>query len=716
MSNDHGDPHAEDPDLDQEDYEDLDEIAEESRESRPQSAATAEAVAAASEAVAELDTRDLVARADNVCLGSVNAPGEAFSDPTPDDTCSSLLQTAGGLTAKLGFLGRRQARADFLAFHLGFVAANHHGPTADSVLTLVSKALAGAARPADSVGQLASAWSAGEKSFFDRMAQRYAEESPQGPDLAEHIVFMSIAADLRANDPEKFWLWNDRVQMLELAEELMAGMQPGDSIDIGELYRRADALVQAGSYFPPQVAEVTRLALAALAGDRVPVRNAPDTKTAVALDNMAQKLDRGSIRLQGDMQGLTVVDPAPRIPVLRKAEFELGETWTYFESGFDLRLAQAPDGQQRAKALHAALGDSIGPLLAELSAARRSGTPNDVADNAASVGDALTEAETRLRQILGKLDDLQRMKALDVEASALRLVGEMRERVAALCRDAALGRDRGSGPFDAAIMVARMQTTRGIVSEATRAEKPGVISDAIGNAVERLPIKLRTASWSVGVADRFTKWSDAAQARRLGAELRADPKDPDNPDKKIVWPGLSAATQAVATAVAGAREAAKSLGSADRSRFNGNLDEGLLRISAWLRSKAAAKDGALMSLDPANLAAIIDAQVTPVEVVSDPAQAWKDGKADLVKRLPRGTDLDVKLDFRKALGDWKSAVEATPRNDANVVTSTWAVLAKLSDYRAAVKAAVTDPDLASEFGALFDKIGESLAARLAALH
>ena len=703
-------PHGEEPDLDREEYEDLDDIAEDAREARPASSATKEAITAASDAANALDTRDLIARAESVCLGNVSAPGEAFSDPAPNDTHTSLLRTAGGLATGLGALGRRRARAEFLAFHLGFVAANHHGPTADSVLTLLSRALAGKDKPAASINQLATAWFLGEGSIFQRMAERYAEADPQGRDLADHIVFMSIAADLRSNTPEKDFLWDDRVEMLELVEELIAGMNPGDAIDIGELYRRADALVKGGRYFPPQVAEVTRLAMAALAGDRVPVRNVPDATTAAVLDNMARQLDRVTRKAQGDLTQLPG-EASARIPVLRAAEFELGEVWQYCQGRLALELADAPD-RKRSPALDAALGDKIGSALAALSEARRSGTPTDIPNRATAVSEALADAESRVRSILGDLKDLDRMKKLAVEADALKLIWQTRERVAELCRDAALGRDRGTGRFDAAITLARLQTERGIVSEIARQMRPGVTADDIGTAVERLPGRFRNAPWSLGVVDSFAKWSDAATTRRLDADTRLDAKDPG---KSVVWPGLGDATRAVATSIGAARAGAAGLGSADKSQFNGALDEGLFRISAWLRSTAALKDSTVMSVDPATLATLIEAQTTPVEIVTDVEQSWKADKPDLAARVPRGTDLELKQHFHEALHDWEAAVHANPRNDDKIVARTWAVLSILSDYRAAVKSTITDRDLVSMFTAAFDKIAASIAARLAAL-
>ena len=707
----HGDPDA-DPDLDEDDYDKLDEIAEESREIGALSQATTDAVKAASEAANQLDTRALILRADNVCQGKIEAPGEGFTDPYPNSAYNSLLRKATDLAGKLGFLGRRGARAQFLAYHLAFVAENHHGPTGDTVLMAVSDALTGKGKAADGIDQLASAWFHGEAKFFERMARIYAwANGLTGSDLAEHIVFMSIAANLRTNDTETFFTWDNQLQVLELAEEMAAGLTPGGEIDVAQLYTRADALVQEGHIFPPQVAEVTRLALAALAGAPDPERHPPDRKTADALERNAFKIEQGT--LGEEFQGVPL---KARVPVLRAAEYCLGETWSYLQARGAVELGS---DKGRLKALTAALGTSIGPALTAMSDARRTGTPLDVVSKAASVQQALTTAEPNLLLIIGDVNDLKRVTQFAVEVDSLKLIYEIRGRVAELCRDVAQGTKSDAGRFDAAIAVARMQTERGIAGAAVPKKRtPGFISDAIADAKKKLPRTSQNALWSVDVANRFTAWCDAAQARRLNTEEKPDP---DQPDKTVTLPGLIDATPAVAKAVAGARTAVEksddpNFGSRDKSLWNRSLDEGLLRISAWLRAKADFNDPLFAGVDLASLRSQVEKAVTQEVTVDDPAQAWKDGKADLIKRVPSKSSLRFNLDLRKALGAWKTAVEATPRDDDVIAAATWVVLGKLADYRAAVKrATLIDEDHAADFSALFDVIGQSVASKLESL-
>src|SRR5262245_63856839 len=100
---------------------------------------------------------------------------------------------------------------------------------------------------------------------------------------------------------------------------MIDGTTPGYLDDLGLLYVRADALLRDGKMFTPQVGEIVRLALGALAGDRVPVRNPPDSKTATALVNVAGQLEADNASL-ARLAATKGQKRDPRASIVRDAE------------------------------------------------------------------------------------------------------------------------------------------------------------------------------------------------------------------------------------------------------------------------------------------------------------------------------------------------------------------------------------------------------------
>lgn len=213
-------PVAEDPEEEKERYDELEATATDRREDLGISLDT-DLLSAINKTDAIVEAKDLVRRADEISTSSDISTDEDFGDDTENKAYDDLVAKVQKLANDLGDTGRRQARERFLAAQLGFVASDHNGTTADRMFTLISRSLETPPTvPADldpavakAADALSNCWVLEEDTIFQRLAEQYAEADPAGIDLADHIVFMSLAANLRTPKDAPF-LWDDRSELV----------------------------------------------------------------------------------------------------------------------------------------------------------------------------------------------------------------------------------------------------------------------------------------------------------------------------------------------------------------------------------------------------------------------------------------------------------------------------------------------------------------------
>ena len=703
--------HGGDPvDPEEERYEDLEDLAEEVAADRPDVRTARDALSAATKALSVLDSRDMAARTEQVSLGQVPVPGEAFGDDAANAGLDALTSLAARLTERIPADQRRHARERFLAFEFGYVDPGQNGGNADAVLSLLSKALAGQAvagldpKIAIVVGRLADAWRSGEGRFFERMSSRCRGLTSSGQELAEHLQLLAIVSDMRSTSGERNWLWESRQQLFDLVAQVLPGLKPGDPIDMRLLYLRISLLKRGPTPLPiPLAARVARLAIASLAAERALAAPAINQSDIQKLMSVANRMARSNATLP--KRAVAVGSGTHWENVFRFGDYDLGETLRFL---YDRRRGELAGDAVRQATLDAIV-KPVTDALTKLSLMRRTGTVADIAKAARDAVSQLSRAQFALLGIVKGMGDLNLLKQVSVEADVLMvLVRGAGDRVISMCTCVANREPFNLGRFDAARFVALTRTNvEAARRDATRirfVRGPTVVSVDVGTGVARLDAA--DTDWGRNLKTAVTLWEDAAKARRLTALQRPSP---DDPKKTITWPGIVDASHGIAAAVAAARAAVAGLGD---PRFGERfLDATIFEVAAWLRAAFVAQDPrfALAGFDA--LAAQIEASIPAVPVLADPVATWRAERARLSALMP----LPLSGDFAEALTDWRTALAAPPPNSDLVAQRTWTVLLMLSNYRDVVEATVDDLKLRSEYGYLFDRIATTIAAGLRGL-
>lgn len=699
------DPSTEDPE--EERYDELDDLADDTRDELDISITT-EDIKATSTALAAMETKGYIARADSITTRADIATTEDFGDDTGTDDYTPLVEKAKEVMNG-DPLRRSQAREEFLAVALGYTDPNRTSASADTMLSLVSMNLAGELptgldpSTVKTVKALSDAWRDSKASIFYRLAERYALEDVAALDLDRHMHFMSMVADLRVTDHERLFLWDNPAEMVDLVEEVIAGMIPGEPVDLSVLYARLGVLTADPTHplYISQAAEVARLALGVLAIDRTPVAvNPPEKQTATILKNISTHLDAANDSLEKLGQGKVGLGGRldPRAKVLSKGDYDLGQTWDYL---YNLRRATLPAtgaGKQRGTALDNAFGDLADKLTA-LSVARRTGAPEDVAAKATDVWNALADAEKNLRQLLGDPTKVDATKDIEVDMTKLMML--FRGRVAEICRDAAAGKVSTTTVLDLAIAVAEGQLTP-YGSPLRQLPKPVRILATFVHVIEDVKA-LGSNSDVKAFRDALAKWTDAADGRRTTAETRPNPKTGETVD----WPGLGDATTQLLDALKIVR--ASTAGAPDSPRLNAALDEVLSRVIDALRSDAWVKDTRLAAIDPAGLAGQVEALLQP-PILTDPAAGWQAKKKELQAAAKDGPTF--KEGLGAALKKFSRAAVATPVDTTKLASRSLEVLTILSDYRSAVRNTVKDPNILVQYHIIFNQIALTVATTL----
>lgn len=697
-------------DPDKEHYDELTELATDAEKRAEEVREARDTVAAATSAIAAIDTRSYVSTADAMA-SSPSVAGEVFSNDFPDPLHASLSATADQMASSMRTAERSKVRERFLAAELGFVADDRRSATADTILVLLASAVGGQPkkgidpRISTTVGRLAEAWRVSERRLFERLADRYAGEWLAGSELAEHVALMSIVAGLRSTPESRNFAWDHRVEVTNLAEQLMVGMQPGEPVDISKLYERAIALEHDQYPLPtPLAAEIVRLALAALSGDRAEVPHPPDAATQALLEAAQRRIER----MAADK--LTRDD---REQAWLAAEHDLGQLWTYFV-GIRRAQLESAQGKKRVSALDAAIGPDVARLLSAVSEARRTGNGTELAARAVAASDAITQAEFRFLELIGDLNNLALAEKYAVEYDVLQLLHMARTALVTQCRSAAEGRIVHGGPLAAAITVAVLQMTRSRSrGEARRGDvaKPYLIESHLTDQLERAKVEKRP--WATQLAEVMAEWTRAARDRRLTAESEPTSKD----DPTLVT--LAALDDVTSRAVA-ALEAARAAISADAGNASSQrllldtVDSTLMRMAEWLRN-ASSLDPDLVRAGMPKLAAEVEKHLSEMPTVDDVAAEWSSRNAELLAKVSSSKKPSFDRDLGRALSRWRTAVDAYRVDTAAVAQQTWEVLSALSEYRYEVSRTVSDPEILSEYDDLFDIIAWSLAVKLRAL-
>lgn len=693
---DHGDdPTTEDPE--EERYDELDDIAEERRADLDVFKAIADKdFKAVSTALTALDTKANVAWAERVTTDAELPTTEVFADDTPrDDDYKLLVMKAEWLMGR-DDTRRSQAREEFLAAMLGYTDKSRSSASADTMLSFVAMDLAGnlpTGLDADTVKMvkaLSEAWKKTDK-IFDRLADLDADEDVSDTDLDRHLVFLSLVATLRKDNKERVFQWDSRGQMIEMVEDLIEGMTPGDPVDVEWFYRRVGYLVELGQVYPPQAAEVARLALAVLAGESVSSRKPPDVKTGNALLNIITHFKRDNSALYED--GWVSLVATERDSVVYNSDFDLGNTWDYFYDRTREKLDAAS-----ADALDNAVGTDLTKLLTSLSEAEKSGTPVDVMKQAIALTDEMVNVEDRLIKLLGE------PTREDAREEILKMLYLVRARAAAICRRVGKGLPPKGGIFDAAITLALIQADPIGAGRAKPWETPESTLSNFDKETAQIA-NIGTDTDIAAFRDVLNKWADAAANRRTTSETRPDP---NKPGQTIDWPGLEDATTQLYDALTKLR-AAKA-GATDIIQLNTALDHVLSSIVKQFRSISHVKDADLMIIDPDGLAGQGEALIQP-QVMADPAQAWKAAKGTLQAALPASA-----TDYSQPLGDaldkWMDAANNLPVDGRELLRRSWDVLRIMADYRAEVDQYVKDPVTLYRFRSMFNQIAMTVATTL----
>lgn len=635
---------------------------------------------------------DLLLDADRMSQGDIMPSPPRYADATRNDGVQALTSSADALNKAIDPLDRRKTRESFVAAELGYVADAGSEQNSDNLLSLVAKAIAGTpVTPLDSklalrVGRLCDGWRAGEPQMFGRLADRYEGETASGGDLAEHIAYLSIVRSMPVSDAEKKWQWQSQDEVVSLVEQLIGGASPGDEIVLGEFYQRARDLTRAdGTPLPTaQAAEVARLALAAVAGEK-PERAAPGSlKNAGLALTEANRILNLKLPSKDPSTGQAIAArPDARVEVWKAAEYDLGEAWSYLYARRRDQLGNAPDGTNRGHALDGAVGDALTGALSAFSAACRKGSGQ--LDTAVTVLKAMATAETGLAALIGNLSDPANLKQHATEADVLRLLSQARGRVAEMCTAASAGSPVTAGRFGVTVALAEAAlTTRSVPEGAPATRRIAPILD--GELTEQ---RVNAEDWAKSLSGSVATWSDAVKARQPQA--------------------VADATGAVISAAHAARAWIDKLPPARAQAaeaLEGALDEALTNIARFLNSAMTAQDKSFSTAEFSALRDAVLAARTQLEEQPNPAAAWKNGSTKLIPRQNQAAFPDLAT----SLSNWAKRT-AAPVDEDKLQAASLQALAMLSNCRNAEKA-ISDRNIQAQLDKLLDSLTWTIAARL----